>query len=92
MISDEAVEAAAKVLLSMTGTHADEDWSHEARAALEAAAPFIREEALLEAADEFAPTVARSVLIEKPEAIYDATVNRGRDWLRARAAAERCGE
>lgn len=79
-ISDESVEAAAKAFHGALNAPVSrpEDWSDQIRATLEAAAPFIRAEALEEAADAL-----------NPQGSY-ALQNIAK-WLRARAAEMRQG-
>lgn len=73
-ISDEAVEAATDAQLDHLAKVGNWEATESMRAALEAAAPFIRAEALEEAAAGWSDWDA----LEAPE-----------DWLRARAAEMR---
>lgn len=97
-MTNEIIEAGARAIYrSVNRGHADtkgwdevkpnwqRSYRRDATAAYNAMRALIVTETLLQAADEFLPTVAASILIESPQAIYDATVNRGRDWLRLEA-------
>ena len=88
MIPAEAVEAAAKVLADCIGTGANNwEWHvDDARALLEAAAPYIRAQALEDAAQAGADPSP-----EDMDTYFIDQADVGR-WLSARAAAERGGE
>lgn len=82
---DEAIEAAAKAIYPHTRSAFDETYEHirercrkQARAALEAAAPYIRAQALDDAADKLGEDT-------RPTPQLYA------QWLRIRAVAERGG-
>lgn len=95
-IPAEAVEAAVDALLaSRLGDHAGisgEEFVEAAQAALEAAAPFIRAQALEDAAKELARLEYKSPF-HPDRAEYERVlaVRRGNadGWLKARAEAER---
>lgn len=79
-VPDEAIEAAHRAVLEYKSTRGIDNQRNAMRAALEAAAPYLRAQALEDAAaevDEGVPAYGQGEYA---------------DWLRARAVAERGGE
>lgn len=109
MIPDEAVEAAAKGIAAENmkkpwetmSEGVKETFRADAKAALEAAAPFLRAQALEDAATEFEANIGINEFDEQARRdgrpwnhIDDAWEHQGpyMDWLRTRAVTERGGE
>ena len=93
-INNEAIQKAADAAESAHGNWGT--WEDVGRAALEAAAPIIRAEALEEAAAWLdSAEQVQNIAFDGPSDIgslsakYDAALEEPAEWLRARAAAER---
>jgi hypothetical protein len=109
MIPEQAIEAAANAISQSSGMRFDGFWSRvedlepedreyalaEARAALVAAAPFIRAQALeyaAEAIDWIRPETGPGINITPYREGRNDALTSAATWLRARAVTERGGE